>query len=49
MNKPHRDNLARIQVDNLIKLLDAKVRYQTISNSVGSSNQRIVIDYDFDK
>ena len=38
--------LAKQQVDNICKLLDAKVEYVTIVNSRGEVKKRIMITYE---
>ena len=54
MNIKHRDVLARQQVDNLVKLLDGEVKYQTVYVPQGPGQptkvrRRIVIEHDNDE
>ena len=49
MNVKHRDIIARQQVDNLVKLLDATVSHQIVVDSYGKSEKRIIITYEQQK
>ena len=46
MNIKHKDTLVRQQVDNICKLLDATVRYQSVYTPKGKPIERIVIEYE---
>ena len=47
-NKGEKKNLVRIQLDNVVKLLDGEMKEQLVIDSRGLTKKRIIITYDGD-
>ena len=45
-NKGEKKNLVRIQLDNVVKLLDGEMQEQLVIDSRGFTKKRIIITYD---
>ncbi len=46
MNKEHKDVIARQQIENLCKLYNGTVRYQSVYTPKGKPIERIIIEYE---
>ena len=46
MNKTHKDAIARQQIENLCKLYNGTVRYQSVFTPKGKPQERIIIEYE---
>ena len=44
-NKGEKKNLVRIQLDNVVKLLDGEMKEQLVIDSRGLTKKRIIITY----